>query len=262
MQKSICLLLVASSFAGLSASGTCRAEDIAARDVLEDAKLYFTAPIRWDAKDWLYFGGALAAIGVAHEYDGQVRRHFAIGDRAILNGQDKNSLRDAIPAVAVVAGTWAFATLLDDSSGRVESYTMLEAAAFSLITTEGLKFAAGRERPNETTQVNAWRQGGSSFPSTHSSAAFAIGTVLAESGGDDYRWIRRVLGYGMASATAYVRLRDNVHWLSDTVAGAAIGIATAQFTMNRREERAHRVELSVAPIVGGGTMLSFRMTLH
>ncbi|HWY94854.1 MAG TPA: hypothetical protein VNX69_06675, partial [Steroidobacteraceae bacterium] len=61
-----------------AAAGLCHAENFAARDVLEDAKLYFTAPIRWDARDWLYFGGALAAIGVAHEYDGNVRRHFAV----------------------------------------------------------------------------------------------------------------------------------------------------------------------------------------
>jgi membrane-associated phospholipid phosphatase len=32
-----------------------------------------------------------------------------------------------------------------------------------------------------------------------------------------------------------VRLGDNVHWLSDTVAGAALGIATAGFVLNRRE---------------------------
>jgi len=262
MPKSIFLVVVSSGFACLFAIRTCRAEDFTARDVLADAKLYFTAPVRWDANDWLFFGGALAAIGAAHAYDGEVRKHFAVGDRAVLNGQDKNSLRDAIPTVAVVAGTWAFATLIGDSAGRIESYTMLEAAGFSLATTEGLKFAAGRGRPDETTQVNDWRQGGSSFPAAHASAAFAVGTVLAESGGDNYRWIRRILGYGMASATAYVRLHDNVHWLSDTVAGAAIGISTAQFTMNRREERARHLELSVEPMAGGGAKLAFRVILH
>src|SRR5258708_23520138 len=77
---------------------------------------------------------------------------------------------------------------------------MLEAAGFSAVTTEALKFAAGRARPNETTRVDDWRTGGSSFPSLHVSAAFAIGTVLAESGGDEYRWVRRTLGYGMAGA--------------------------------------------------------------
>jgi len=262
MRKAIFLVVVAGGLTVLSASGASCAEDFTAGDVLADAKLYFTAPIRWDANEWLYFGGALAAIGAAHAFDGPVRRHFAIGDRAVLNGEDKNALRDAIPAAAVVVGTWAFATLIDDSAGRLESYTMLEAGGFSLLTTEAVKIAAGRDRPNQTTRVNDWRQGGSSFPSAHTSAAFAVGTVLAESGGDDYRWIRRVLGYGMAGFTVYERLHDNVHWLSDTVAGAAIGISTAQFTMNRREKRDHRWELSVEPMAGGGTEVSVRMTLH
>ena len=240
----------------------CRAESFGPGDVLTDAKLYFTAPLRWDGTDWLYFGGALAAIGAAHEADNDVRKHFAVGDRAVLDGQDKYSIRDAVPAAAVAVGTWAFGELLDDQAGRVEAYTMLEAAGFSAITTTGLKYAAGRARPNETTKVDDWRTGGSSFPSLHVSAAFAIGTVLAESGGDDFRWLRRFAGYGMALGTAYIRVHDNEHWLSDTVAGAAIGIATAHFTMNRRETRAHRWDVSVEPAEGGGVSMAFRLTLQ
>src|ERR1700677_5277938 len=36
-------------------------------DTLEDVKLYFTAPIRWDGEDWLAVAGSLAAGGVAQE---------------------------------------------------------------------------------------------------------------------------------------------------------------------------------------------------
>jgi membrane-associated phospholipid phosphatase len=255
-RKSI-LLAVAGALAGLLAAGPSGAEDFNAHTVLADAKLYFTAPVRWKGQDWLYFGAALAAVGAAHELDGNVRRHFAVGDKAILNGKDKNSLRDAIPAAMVVAGTWVYASVIDESSGRIEAYTMLEAAGFSAVTTEVLKYAAGRARPNETTQVDMWRKSGSSFPSLHSSAAFAIGTVFAESGSSDSRWFRRAVGYG----TAYLRVHDNVHWFSDTVAGAAIGIATAHFTMNRREDRARRMGLALVPTEGGGTMLTFNLTM-
>jgi hypothetical protein len=59
---------------------------------LEDTKLYFTSPLRWDEEDWLYFGGALLAIGAAHSFDARVRDHFATGSKAILNGgEDENS---------------------------------------------------------------------------------------------------------------------------------------------------------------------------
>lgn len=261
MQKAIWIASVSVCTLCL-APDCCRAESFSPGDVLTDAKLYFTAPLRWDGGDWLYFGGALAAIGAAHEYDDNVRSHFAMGARAVLDGNDKHAVRDAIPAAAVAVGTWAVGTLIGDSAGRVEAYTMVEAAGFSAITATALKYAAGRARPNQTVRVDDWRTGGASFPSLHSSAAFAVGTVLAESGGDNYRWIRRFLGYGMAGATAYVRLHDNVHWLSDTVAGAAIGIATAHFTMNRREARERRWDVSVQPGPDGGVALSFRVTLH
>jgi membrane-associated phospholipid phosphatase len=239
----------------------CLAESLGVADVLTDAKLYFTAPLYWDTRDWLYFGGVLAAIGTAHQFDGDVRRHFAIGSRAQLNGQDSNSLRDAAPTAAILVGTWAFAQLSDSSNGHTEAYTMLESAGFSSVTTIALRYAAARARPNQTTQVDDWRSGGNSFPSLHTTAAFAVGTVLAESGSDDFRWTRRLLGYGIACATAYVRIRDNDHWLSDTVAGAAIGIATAQFTMNRREHRARPWEFSVAPAEGGGVALHVSLNM-
>jgi membrane-associated phospholipid phosphatase len=247
----------------LISSQPCLAETLRPADIWTDTKLYFTAPLRWDTTDWLYFGGAAAAVAAAHQYDGNVRRHFVTAGSSGLNGgKDPNSLRDAAPAAALVAGTWVIARLIDDSAGRVEAYTMLEAGAFSSITTTVLKYAAGRSRPNESTRVDNWRSGGGSFPSLHTTAAFAIGTVFAESGGDDYRWVRRFVGYGIAGATAYIRVKDNQHWLSDTIAGAAIGAATARFTLNRRDARAHKWDLSVMPAQDGGVMFGVNWTLQ
>jgi membrane-associated phospholipid phosphatase len=216
------------------------ADSFTLREALEDTKLYFTAPLRWDREDWLYFGGTLVAVGVSHEFDGRVRTHFATGSNAVLNGADKNSLRDALPSVALIVGTGFYAGLIGDSEGYRETWSLLEAGVFSTATSEILTLTAGRERPDATTSPNQWRHGGDSFPSVHTSAAFAIGTVFAESGNDEYRWIRRIVGYGIASGTAYIRVRNNVHWLSDTVAGSALGIATARFVLNRQEQHSER----------------------
>jgi len=240
------------------------ADGLGPGDFFHDAGLYFTAPLRWDEEDWLYFGGTLAAIGAAHSFDGRVRDHF-VGPHPVLNSQDSNSTRDAIPTAALFAGTWLVSTAIGDEYGKGESYTMIEAGIFSSITVEGLKFAAERARPNATLSPNDWRSGGSSFPSLHAGAAFAIGTVFAESGDDEYRWIRRFIGYGVAGATGYLRLHDNAHWLSDVVAGAAVGVATAHFSMNRRLGRVAHLEglnLSVAPLSGGGLELTFSLPMN
>jgi membrane-associated phospholipid phosphatase len=228
---------------------------------LEDTKLYFTSPLRWDEEDWLYFGGALVAIGAAHQFDEKVRDHFATGSKAILNGgEDKNSLRDAAPTVALIAGTGLYAAFIDDREGYRETWSLIEAGAFSGATAEVLGYATGRERPDATTSPNEWGKGGDSFPSLHTTVAFAVGTVFAESGNDEYRWIRRIIGYGVATATGYVRVSENVHWLSDSVAGAALGIATARFVLNRQDAQ-DRGALQFQP-VKNGWLISYSIRTH
>jgi membrane-associated phospholipid phosphatase len=238
-----------------------RAADSLLDTTLEDTKLYFTSPLRWDEEDWLYFGGALVAIGAAHSFDERVRDHFATGSKAVLNGgEDKNSLRDAAPTLALIVGTGLGAAFYDDKDGYRETWALIEAGAFSGATAEVLGYATGRERPDATTSPNEWGKGGDSFPSLHTTVAFAVGTVFAESGNDEYRWIRRIIGYGVAGATAYVRLDENVHWLSDTVAGAALGIATAKFVLNRQGTQS-RGTVQFEP-VKGGWMVSYSIRTH
>lgn len=256
--------LFCGALATLAATRSNAVERLTLNDLWTDTKLYFTAPLRWDVEDWLYFGGAVGVIAGAHQLDGRVRNHF-VGPNPVLDGKDKNSVRDAAPAAAVVAGTWLLAQAVDSPDGRLEAYSMAEAAAFSSITTEGLKFAAGRARPNQTLRVDDWRTGGSSFPSLHASAAFAIGTVLAESGPDDWRWTRRILGYGLAVGTAYLRLHDNSHWFSDVVAGGVVGFSSGVFVLRRRSAHqpdADAVSMSVSPAAGGGVAVNFNWTLH
>jgi hypothetical protein len=228
--------------------------------LLEDAKLYVTAPLRWDATDWGYFGGTLVAIAAAHEYDDNVRMHFADAS-ALKDGKDTHDTRDMLPAAAIVGLTWAYATLIDSSAGYDEGRSMLEAAGFAALSTTVIKYAAGRRRPDETAQVDDWFHSGASFPSRHASITFAVGGVLAESGNDDYRWVRRVLGYGIASAVSYSRVHDDVHWLSDVVAGAALGLSTARFVANRDSARRERYSLMVAP-TDGGAMLTYTLRFN
>jgi membrane-associated phospholipid phosphatase len=227
------------------------------RGLVSDIKLYFTAPLRWDVTDWALFGGAAVAIGASHHWDSQVRTHF------VRPGESTNSysLQDALPAGGVFVATWLSANLLGDNAGRREAWAMFEAAGLSSVAGYVFKYAAGRSGPNDTSDPNAWRKGGfGSFPSEHTTAAFAIGTVLAESGSDDFRWARRILGYGVGIFTGYERLKHNQHWLSDTVAGAALGAATAHFTMDRVYRNPEESNLSITP-VPGGAMLTYGIEL-
>jgi membrane-associated phospholipid phosphatase len=204
----------------------------------------------------------MLAVGVAHEYDDDVRNHFVNRKDAAPAGNDPNSTEQALPTAALLAGTWVAAALTKDKAGYQESWSMAEAGALSAVSGFAMKYAFGRERPNDTARVDDWFGSGDSFPSLHTTVAFAVGTVLAESGNDRYRWVRRALGYGVAGGTAYLRMRDNVHWLSDTVAGAALGVASAHFVMNRRDhDRRSTGNVMLMPL-NDGVMLSWSTTLH
>ncbi len=225
---------------------------------LKDAEAYYTAPLRWNGRDWEYFGGALAAIAVAHHYDSQARTHFDRGSSSPLGPANSGSLTDALPGAALFLGTWGYATLIGSHTGEGEAWNMLESGGLSFVSSYALKYIVRRPRPDATTDPNHFFGGGDSFPSEHVTAAFAVGTVLAESGNPEFRWIRRTIGYGVGIGTAYLRMKHNAHWLSDTVAGAALGMATAHFVMNRSEQpdADGNSEFSLVP-VQGGVMLAY-----
>lgn len=226
---------------------------------LGDMKAYYTDPLHWKRRNWEYFGGALAAIAIAHHYDTQARAHFDSGSKLPYGPKPSSSsdLTDAMPGFAAFALTWGYAALTHSSAGKSESWNMLEAAGLASLTGFAMKYMFGRQRPYQTNDPNRWFAGGSSFPSLHVSAAFAIGTVLAESGNPKIRWLRRVIGYGIGIGTAYLRMKHNAHWLSDTVAAAALGMATAHFVMDRRaHQEMDDSMVSVVP-VRGGAMLAY-----
>jgi membrane-associated phospholipid phosphatase len=191
-----------------------------------------------------------------------VRSHFIAEGAHAISGKTYD-LQDAVPTVAAITGTWLYANLINSSQGHQEAWEMVEAGGLSVTTSFVFKFVAGRERPDQTDDPNKWRESGSSFPSIHAAAAFAVGAVLAESGNDDYRVIRRILGYGaVAGFTAFERLKHNAHWLSDDVAGAAIGGSTAHYILDRNKPATDDTAsgFSVAPLQGGA-MLSYNLVI-
>jgi hypothetical protein len=216
-----------------------------------DIKGYVTAPLHAQRPQWVKFGAAIGAVAFAYQFDDDVREHFESELAPAGETPDTRDAEDALPAALALGGTWLAAALGDNDGGRREAGAMLEAAAFSGAAAYALKEVFGRERPYAAEERDAFRDGGDSFPSLHATAAFAIGTVLAESGNEQHRWIRRVLGYGLAVGTAYARLDHDAHWLSDTVAGAGLGIATARFVMQRREAETERARFELVPVPNG-----------
>jgi membrane-associated phospholipid phosphatase len=111
--------------------------------------------------------------------------------------------------------------------------------------TAGLKFTVRRTRPDESSRT--------SFPSGHTSGAFATATVLKRR----YGWKAGIPAYGAASFISLSRLNENKHYLSDIVFGAAVGfMAGRTVTIDRG-----RTHISLSPMAApGGAGIQFTLT--
>ena len=93
-------------------------------------------------------------------------------------------------------------------------------AMASLILDHGPKWVIDRMRP-DGSRAN-------SFPSGHTTTAFLTATWLQKEYGDRLPWLCGI-GYGIATLTAQQRILRNKHWATDTMAGAVLGVASAEF---------------------------------
>jgi membrane-associated phospholipid phosphatase len=132
-------------------------------------------------------------------------------------------LSGAILAAGVVSGR---------PDQRRRGGRVLASVAVAGLTTAVIKAAVGRLRPGETSDPYRFKPFAhhDAFPSGHATLAFALATSLSEE--IDRPWATAAL-YAGATGTAWSRLNDKRHWLSDVLAGATVGITTAKVIEGR-----------------------------
>ncbi len=87
------------------------------------------------------------------------------------------------------------------------------------LSVNTLKTVTKVERPDGSSR--------NSFPSGHTATAFMGAELLRREYWDVSPWIG-VAGYAVAAGTGFFRMYNNRHWLTDVIAGAGIGILSAE----------------------------------
>ncbi len=167
----------------------------------------------------LLVGGAAAAIVKPQdEVNNQwVKDNVEIGESVLKFGDFFGS---GIPGLAMAATQYKHSP----PHGRAH----FEAIIYNGISVAALKGAFERERPNG---------GNHSMPSGHVSTAFASATSLSYSYGTTWA----IPAYSVATLVALQRIIHDAHWVSDTIAGAAIGFFWGRAT--------YKHELNILPVI-------------
>lgn len=236
------------------------------RLVLDDATWVATSPGNWDSGDWTRAGlCATAVLGTAllldQAVDRNVQRHAnATWDRMAKNVEPLGST----PSVIIAGGTYLAGVLLKDTEIRATGIDAMATMAIAqLMVTIPLKEIAGRSRPftNEGTHDFKPMHGGKSFPSGHTTQAFALASVISAHA--DQPWVSCV-SYGLAGMVGLSRVEQRQHFMSDVVMGALIGTYVGRTVVAHNQalrfEGRSKVSLSLAPIaVPGGAGLSLSL---
>lgn len=159
---------------------------------------------------WTVTGGALALA--VHPLDDNVQRGLGDNDTAATIFKPGAVVGQFGTLLGAGAATYLTGRFSDKPRVSHLGMDLIQALLISQGLSQGIKFAARRERPDGTTR--------NSFPSGHSSGTFAFATALERHLG----WKGAVPAYAIASYVAASRLPANRHWFSDVVFGSAVGI--------------------------------------
>ncbi|WP_422107203.1 phosphatase PAP2 family protein [Winogradskyella sp.] len=110
----------------------------------------------------------------------------------------------ALPALAL-SSTFIW------KDGQKGTYQFTKALASTVAFSYALKFATNKERPNGENNY--------SFPSAHTSVAFASAAFVQKR----YGWEYGIPAYAIAGYVGYTRIKANKHDGWDVLAGAVIG---------------------------------------
>jgi hypothetical protein len=139
-----------------------------------------------------------------------------------------------ILGAAVIGGTLGFA-LWEGSESREgkTAWQSLDSMAIAGITSELMKNIFQRPRPSQADDPDLWRQGSGnkSFPSgeTATMAAFVTPVIMEYQQEHPAVWALSILPLYMGKA----RMASQGHWLSDVIAGGAVGVAAGVYSARR-----------------------------
>ncbi|MFV7234883.1 phosphatase PAP2 family protein [Flavobacterium sp. ZB4R12] len=163
----------------------------------------------------------------AQNIDINILRDINVDRNKNLDPTFKLVTNSAVPfSVATPLIIYSVGLIKKDSTIKKQAIFIGETFLVNAFVTTALKHTVKRNRPFETYQDidKATTSLGDSFPSGHTSLAFATATSLSMA----YpKWYVIAPSFVWASAIAYSRMHSGVHYPSDVVAGAIIGSGSA-----------------------------------
>ena len=209
-------------------------------------KQEFTKPFHMRKKDWIDLGKFAAVSVSVGIFDERIQKNavdLRTKSKFVRNTGKYISATGGVNEVFTLAAFGLYGIITKNQ--KVKTTTLLATQAVitaTLVETVG-KFISGRRRPNfyadgeeaepkftgplgNVSKGASGNRTNSSFPSGHTTVAFAAATVFAV----EYKNqpVIPIVAYSIATLVGISRITENKHWASDVLVGAALGYVTGK----------------------------------
>ena len=247
----------------LSQRGKIKLDTNYFKGILTDTGYALTSPWRWDKSDWATASIVAGVTGIFFVLDEEIRDDFQSEQSAFI--EDFSSVFEPFGnagfTIPALIGFYIYGQYKENE--KIERTALLAAESYlvTALFTTVIKTMVGRQRPFSGEGADIFKgpsTGKNSFPSGHTSSAFAIATVVA----NEYGHVPMVtpISYGLATLTGLSRIHDDDHWASDVFFGAALGYFTSKTILRLHSNKKGR-HFTIYPRAGyrsGGLVLSSR----
>lgn len=216
--------------------------------VIEDQKDLWLFPTQLArGKHWVPTLAITGATGALIATDPHDQPYFRDNKAFEETSEILSTSNTGIVEIGVPVTTYVVGLLRRDSYTQQTALLAGEAYVDSTIPQVVIGLVSRRLRPSQvapghdfhdtffrTSAANVFTKG-TSFPSGHATAAFAIATVMARRYGQ-HKWVPWV-AYGVAGLISISRVPDMAHFPSDVFLGAALGYTITRFDVFRNRDR-------------------------
>ena len=233
------------------------------KGIFSDIAHTASSPLIWDRSDWITAGWIAGGTGMFIALDEEINSAFK-NNRSIYTEKLMDIFEPfgngafTVPALATV---YFLSHFHENEKAKRTALIATESFLITGLYTTVLKYSFGRHRPrtgNSSTSFDGFstNRNENSFPSGHTSTAFAIATVIA----NEYEKTPYIkpISYGIATLTGLSRINYEAHWASDVFLGAALGYFTSKtlLRLHNNKKGQHFTIYPRADSRGGGIVLS------
>jgi membrane-associated phospholipid phosphatase len=235
-----------------SDSADCRVNKEYVKSYFSDGFKLIKSPAKWKKNDLFFTGAVMSSATLAYVYDREISDYFEKRQNKTLTDLNTyffDPYGKMIYTIPIMGGFYIYGHFADSRKERAVAMDLVKASFYSGVIALGVKHAAHRARPYQTSPKNPYKYSGpfenfdnTSLFSMHTASAFSFAAVISQ-----HYPSKKLLAatlYSIATLEGLSRIYIQKHYASDVIIGAAIGYAVGRFVVKN-----NFCNFSINPIV-------------